>query len=65
MISQERIERRINKILEQKRLLALNITQTQLDSARRNSSVEFKALSGEKEKTKPVLVMQLDLLQGS
>ncbi len=52
MISQERIERRINKLLEQKRLLALNITQTQLDSARRSSNLEFKPMSGEKENSK-------------
>lgn len=51
MISQERIERRINKLLEQKRLLAFNISQTQLDSARKSSNMEFKPISGgEKEK---------------
>lgn len=52
MISQERIERRINKLLEQKRLLALNITQQQLDSARKSSTIEFKPVSGEKERGK-------------
>ena len=49
MISQERIERRINKLLEQKRLLAFNISQTQLDSARKSLNMEFKPISGEEK----------------
>jgi ABC-2 type transport system permease protein len=52
MISQERITRRLNKLLEQKRLLSLNITQAQLDSARKSSTIEFKPASGEKEPSK-------------
>lgn len=52
VISQERITRRLNKLLEQKRLLSLNITQAQLDSARKSSAIEFKPVSGEKESSK-------------
>lgn len=64
MISQERIERRVNKLLEQKRLLALNITQTQLDSARRSSEVEFKPISGEKDKNKAGLSYAVGFISG-
>lgn len=64
MISQERIGRRINKLLEQKRLLALNITQQQLDSARRSSTLEFKPISGEKEKSKAGLSYGVGFISG-
>ncbi len=52
MISQGNITRRLNKLLEQKRLLSLNITQAQLDSARKSSAIEFKPASGDKEPSK-------------
>ena len=64
MISQERIGRRINKLLEQKRLLALNITQQQLDSARRSSTLEFKSIAGEKEKGKAGLSYAVGFVSG-
>lgn len=49
MISQERIKAAINKQLEQKRLLALNITQTQLDSVQNSSKIEFQSLDGKNQ----------------
>jgi ABC-2 type transport system permease protein len=64
LISQERIERKINKIIEQKRLLALNITEAQLDSARRNAAVEFKPLSGETDKNKAGLSYAVGFISG-
>lgn len=64
MISQERIERRMNKLLEQKRLLALNITQTQLDSARRGSEIEFKPIKGDKDKNKAGLSYAVGFISG-
>lgn len=64
MISQERIGRKINKVIEQKRLLALNISQAQLDSARRSAEVEFKPLSGEKDKNKAGLSYAIGFISG-
>jgi len=46
VISQERIKSAINKQLEQKRLLALNITQSQLDSAQNRAQIEFQSVTG-------------------
>lgn len=64
MISQERIGRKINKVIEQKRLLSLNISQSQLDSARRSAAVEFKPISGEADKNKAGLAYAVGFISG-
>ncbi|WP_276485046.1 ABC transporter permease [Paraflavitalea pollutisoli] len=64
LISQERIGRKINKVIEQKRLLSLNISQSQLDSARRTAAVEFKPLSGEADKNKAGLAYAVGFISG-
>lgn len=46
-VSQERIRSIVNKQLEQKRLLALNISQSQLDSVQNKSKIEFQSVKGE------------------
>ncbi len=49
MRSQSEIERNINRQLENRRLLSLNLTQAQLDSIKNRADVQFTTLKGEEE----------------
>ncbi len=46
LISRGKIEDKLNTALEQQRLLALNISRSQLDSAKRSANVQFSNLKG-------------------
>ncbi len=46
VMSREKIQDRINETLEQQRLLSLNISKEQLDSARKSNEINFITLQG-------------------
>jgi ABC-2 type transport system permease protein len=50
MITQSKIERRINASLENKRLIALNISQSTLDSIKSKGNINFTTIDGDVEK---------------
>lgn len=50
MITQDKIERRVNNALEIKRLMSLNITKQKLDSIKHRGDIEFKSLEGNEER---------------
>ena len=50
MVTQSKIERRINNSLENKRLISLNIKQATLDSIQSKSNITFTSIDGDKEK---------------
>lgn len=50
MMTQSKIERRINNALENKRLMSLNISQSMLDSVQRKGEIEFASIDGDGEK---------------
>lgn len=50
MMTQEKISRTIEKTLEEKRLMSLNLTGAQLDSLRKPSDIDFRSIEGNTEK---------------
>lgn len=50
IMTQEKVERRINKALEIQRLKALNLNPAQLDSIQSSSNIQFPTLEGDNEK---------------
>jgi ABC-2 type transport system permease protein len=46
LMTQEKIERRLNKSLENKRLISLNISQAKLDSIKKKGEIEFSSIEG-------------------
>ncbi len=50
MVTQSKIERRVNDALENNRLISLNINQATLDSIQSKGNINFTSLDGDKEK---------------
>ncbi len=49
LMSRDKIEDKLNAALEQQRLLALNISKSQLDSAREEGNVQFSTIEGKND----------------
>lgn len=64
MITRERIEKRINSEVKTKRLLSLNITQQQLDSAQQDMNVSVTTLGKEEEDNKSGLAYIVGFVSG-
>ncbi len=50
MMTQDKIERRLNNALENRRLISLNISQSKLDSIQKKGAIEFSSIEGSGQK---------------
>ena len=56
MVTREKIQGKLGKVLEEKRLLSLNITKSQLDSIQAGNKIKFANISGKEDSESTVTI---------